>query len=89
MVFEVLSPGSGQTDRIIKVREYGAVPSIRRYVFIELLSIGATVLERADAGLEWTVTTLVSGDPVGLPEIGITIPLDEFYTGTEPTRPSP
>ena len=29
-VFEVLSPSSGQVDRIVKVREYAAVPSIRR-----------------------------------------------------------
>ncbi len=35
IVFEVLSPRSARIDRIIKVREYAAVPSIRRYVVIE------------------------------------------------------
>lgn len=30
VVFEVLSPSSGRVDRILKVREYAAVPSIRR-----------------------------------------------------------
>jgi Uma2 family endonuclease len=34
-VFEVLSPSSGRIDRIDKVREYRAVPSIRRYVIAE------------------------------------------------------
>ena len=35
VVFEVLNPTSGRTDRIVKLREYRAVPSIRRYVILE------------------------------------------------------
>ena len=35
VVFEVLSPTSGRVERIVKVREYAAVPSIRRYVILE------------------------------------------------------
>ncbi len=50
VVFEVLSRGSSRTDRIVKVREYQAVPSIRRYVIIEQDSVAATVFERRDAG---------------------------------------
>lgn len=34
VVFEVLSPSSGRTDRIVKLREYAAVASIRRYVIL-------------------------------------------------------
>ena len=40
MVFEVLSPSSGQTDRIVKVREYASVPTVRRYVILEYTSAG-------------------------------------------------
>jgi hypothetical protein len=32
IIFEVISGDSGRRDRIEKVREYAAVPSIRRYV---------------------------------------------------------
>jgi Uma2 family endonuclease len=35
VVFQVVSPTSGRIDRIDKLREYGAVPSIRRYVILE------------------------------------------------------
>ena len=54
VVFEVLSPTSGRTDRIVKLREYRAVPSIRRYVILEHSSIGLTVFARADGEAEWT-----------------------------------
>src|SRR5271156_2605795 len=40
VVFEVLSPTSGRTDRIEKLREYRAVSSIRRYVILEQTGIG-------------------------------------------------
>lgn len=79
VVFEVLSPSSGQVDRIVKVREYAAVPSIRRYIILEYSSPGLTVFERAEAGQPWTGTTLLPGDTLALPEIGIEVPVAEFY----------
>lgn len=36
VIFEVLSAGTSRTDRIIKVREYAAVASIRRYVILRV-----------------------------------------------------
>ena len=77
--FEVLSPSSGQTDRIVKVREYGAVASIRRYIILEYASPGLTVLERSGEGQSWTASTLLSGDTLPLPEVGIEVLVDEFY----------
>src|ERR1019366_4941164 len=47
VVFEVLSPTSGRTDRIDKLREYQAVPSIRRYIILEHTSVGLAVYARA------------------------------------------
>jgi Uma2 family endonuclease len=79
VVFEVLSPTSGRMDRIVKVREYAAVPSIRRYVILESTGVGLTVRERATPDEAWRTTVLTSGDVLGLPEIGVEIPVAELY----------
>lgn len=83
VVFEVLSPCSGRVDRILKVREYAAVPSIRRYVILESTSIGMTVLERDGPNDVWQTTTLTGGDVLRMPEIGIEITADEVYARME------
>ena len=85
VVFEVLSPASGRMDRIVKVREYAAVPSIQRYVIVESSGVGLTVLERPAADQKWTVTTLLTAeDTLALPEIGIALPVAELYEAVEP-----
>ncbi len=79
IVFEVLSPSTARTDRIIKAREYQATPSIQRYVMLEQDFVGATAFARhADA---WTVQTLAEEDTLALPEIEIALPLAELYEG--------
>ena len=84
VVFEVISPTSGRTDRIVKVREYAAaVPSILRYVIVESTGAGVTVLERQTADQKWTVTTLLADDTLPLPEISVEIPVAELYEGVE------
>jgi Uma2 family endonuclease len=83
VVFEVLSPTSGQTDRIEKVREYAAVPSIRRYVIVETRSAGALVLHRAGAGEAWTALALTGDEILDLPEVGLSIPVAEFYESVD------
>jgi Uma2 family endonuclease len=82
VVFEVLSRGSSRTDRIVKVREYQAVASIRRYVIIEQDSIGATVFERPDDGA-WQVAVLTGEDVLAMPEIGVSFSLTELYAGID------
>ncbi len=82
VVFEVLSPSSGRMDRIVKVREYRAVGSIRRYVILESTSIGLTILCRAGGADDWMLTTLMAGDVLQLPELGIALPLPEVYLAT-------
>jgi Uma2 family endonuclease len=79
VVFEVVSPTSGRTDRIVKLREYRAVASIRCYVIIEHNSVGLTVLTRRGAGEDWTARALTAEDTLQLPEIGIEIPVAELY----------
>ena len=79
VVFEVLSPTSGRTDRIVKLREYQAVPTIRRYVIVEHTFAGLTVFERADGQSDWTATALTAEDTLRMPEIGIECPVAELY----------
>jgi Uma2 family endonuclease len=83
IVFEVLSPTSGRTDRIVKLREYRAVSSIRRYVIVEYAGIGLMVLERTNGEDDWTATALASGDLSWMPEIGVEVPVTELYEGVD------
>jgi Uma2 family endonuclease len=83
-VFEVVSHDDQRTDRIEKVQDYRATPSIQRYVVLEQNYIGATVFARK--GEDWIATTLAEGDTLQLPEIGIELPLDECYAGLDLPR---
>lgn len=77
-VFEVISPGNGWTDRIVKMREYLAVASIQTYVIVEQNGIGLTVFERREDN-SWAATALVAGDTLRLRAPEIEIPVAEFY----------
>jgi Uma2 family endonuclease len=77
-VFEVLSPHSGGVDRIVKLREYRAVASIRRYVIVESAAPGVTVFEKAADG-SWRASSLTAEDTLDLPEAGIAIPVAGLY----------
>ena len=79
VIFEVLSPSTAAKDRIVKAREYQATPSVKRYVMLEQERIGATVHVRAQDG--WSVLVLKDDDTLVMPEIGLAIPLAEFYEG--------
>jgi Uma2 family endonuclease len=81
VIFEVLSPGTAATDRIVKAREYQATPSVKQYVMLEQDRIGATVHVRAENG--WSVLILKDDDTLAMPEIGLAIALAEFYEGLE------
>ncbi len=83
VVFEVVSPNSIRTDRIIKVREYQAVPSILRYVIVESVTVGLMVLERQGGADPWTTTTLTSGDLLRIPEAGVEVPVDALYEAVD------
>lgn len=82
VVFEVTSEGSYQTDLIVKNRSYRATSSIQRYIIVQQVQKAAIVFARR--GEDW-LAEIVSGDDIelALPEIGIAVPLDEFYVGIE------
>ena len=79
VIFEVLSPGTAANDRIVKAREYQATPSVQRYVMLEQDGVSATVYARVQDG--WSVLVLTDNDTLDMPEIGLSIPLAEFYEG--------
>jgi len=81
VVFEVLSPSTAYTDCFDKLREYGATPSIQRYVMLEQDVVAAVVYIRKGADL--VVETLAADDTLHMPEIGIEVPMAEFYVGVD------
>ena len=81
VVFEVLSPSTARTDRIEKLREYQATPSIQRYVILEQDTIGAWDIARR--GDSWTINALAAGDTLSLPEIDAAISLSDIYADVE------
>jgi Uma2 family endonuclease len=86
VVFEVISDSTSRTDRIEKLREYAATPSITRYIILEQDSIAAQMFVRR--GASFVAETLTAGDVLLMPEIGVEVPMAEFYTGLDlPAQP--
>lgn len=81
VVFEVISPGTSRTDRLEKLREYQATPSIQHYVVLEQDSIGAMVFARD--GAQWATTTVIEGETLAFPEIGVELPISDIYDGID------
>lgn len=78
-VFEVLSPTSGRTDRIVKLNEYQVVASIRHYVLLEHGFVGMTQFSRAAGDADWTALALTGDEVLRMPEIGVEIPVADLY----------
>ena len=60
-VFEVLSDDTATTDRVVKLIDYAAVPSLRSYVLLEQTAIAATLFQRA--------AVAATGSPVPTPMV--------------------
>lgn len=81
VLFEILSPNTAHTDLVLKNAEYCGTPSVKRHVVLEQNHIGATMFTReADT---WSEEKRYPGDTLEMPEIGISIPLAEFYIGLD------
>jgi Uma2 family endonuclease len=81
VVFEVLSPSAAAVDRMVKNQEYRATASIQRYVMLEQTRVGATVF--AWVAENWVGTVFLGAATLEMPELGLGIPLEEFYQGVE------
>lgn len=79
VVFEVLSPSTASVDHFVKNQEYRDTPSIQRYVMLEQDFIGATMFARVNG--DWIGHVLGADAVLDMPEIGISVPLTEFYEG--------
>ena len=79
VIFEVLSAGTSGDDRTVKLAEYEALPSVRRYVMLEQDRVFATVITRTETGWDHALAGL-DGRLV-MPEIGVEIPVTELYDG--------
>jgi Uma2 family endonuclease len=77
VVFEVVSPSTSRTDRIVKLREYRETDSIHTYVILEQDSVAATVFTKQDR--EWIAWALTEGDTLSAPEIGVDLVLADIY----------
>ncbi len=83
IVFEVVSPGSLRIDRVVKLREYQAVPSIRAYVIVESDAPAITVLSRDHDSEIFRVVGLTEDDELVLGVIGVLIPVAEIYAAID------
>ena len=78
VVFEVVGE-SARTDRLVKMREYHAVPSIERYVLVEQTIPVLVAYTRRDG--PWIATSLSIGDTLALSELGIEIAVADIFDG--------
>ena len=83
VVFEVISPGSLRIDRVVKLREYQAVPSIRAYVIVESDAPAVTILSRDADGEPFRAAGLAEEDELALAAIGISVPVAEIYAAID------
>lgn len=76
-IFEVLSDDTATTDRVEKLIDYTAVPSLRTYVLLEQTAVAATLFQR-EPGAAWTATAHTAGNLI-LPGIDTLLPLADIY----------
>ena len=88
MVFEVLSDSTRHIDLTLKLVEYAAVPTIKRYILIEQDTVAVTVHAR-QANEPWNTIVLLAGSTLSLPEIGIELLVTDLYDGVTFTDPAP
>ena len=87
VIFEVLSPGTYETDHVEKNLDYAAAPSVRRYVMLEQGQAMATAFHRADG--DWVGRLVAADGTLDMPEIGVSVPLAEFYADVDFPSPEP
>jgi Uma2 family endonuclease len=77
--FEVLSDDTATTDRVEKLIDYAALPSLRCYVLLEQTAVAATLFQREPGGA-W-IASAHTGGALTLPSLDITLLLTNLYQG--------
>lgn len=78
-IFEVVSDDTATTDRVNKLIDYAALPSLRSYVLLEQTAAAVTIFQREPGGA-WTASAQTGG-ALFLPGIDLTLPLADLYQG--------
>lgn len=80
VLFEVVSPGSAQRDRLEKAQLYRRLPSLQHYVMVERDTPSVDILSR-QGERAWLEDETIEGldGTLRLPAIEIEIPLREIY----------
>ena len=78
-IFEVLSDDTATTDRVDKLIDYAALPSLRCYVLLEQTATAATLFQREPGGA-WIASAHTEGALV-LPGLDLTLKLADLYQG--------
>jgi Uma2 family endonuclease len=79
VIFEVLSKGSVQRDRIEKWALYQRLPSLQHYVLVEKDQIAVDVFDRTEGGFLQRPRLSSANDVLNLAAIDIALPLREIY----------
>ena len=77
-VFDITSPSTSRIDRIVKLREYGAVESIRSYVILDTDAVAATAFQKQPDNT-WLKTSLSFGETISISGLGVDLPMAELY----------
>jgi Uma2 family endonuclease len=81
VIFEVLSESTWRIDWLTKNDEYARTDSVRRYVILSQDEIGGTMFERVEN--DWIGRLLSAENLIRMPEIGIEVPMGDFYEGVD------
>jgi hypothetical protein len=80
VIFEVLSDDTADTDRVEKLAEYAALPSLRAYVLLDQSAVAVALFRRDSADEPLTVAPPV-GDAMTLAPLGAAIRVADLYRG--------
>jgi Uma2 family endonuclease len=87
VIFEVISPDTGRTDRREKAYAYWRIPSVELYLLVEQEQQRITVLRRSES--DWQAETLEGASAVlKLDCLGVEIPFERIYERTAISKPS-
>lgn len=79
LLAEITSESSVRRDLVLKAREYLTLPSVQYYLVLDQDQPLVTVFRRV--GAEWAMHSVVAGETVRMPEIGVAFTLAEVYEG--------
>jgi Uma2 family endonuclease len=80
LIVEVLSPGTADKDRTDKFTDYQSISTLQEYLLISSEKISVECYQRGE-GRMWLYYPYTSGDSIDLASLGISIAIEQIYTG--------